>query len=66
MTTPNPTTMPGALRSPAGAVAKLIVDLAEVADDGKEISLDVADTIAALTQSYAALVSAQSERKATK
>lgn len=64
MATPTPAVMPGARLSPAGAVAKLITELAEAADDGQEISLDVVDSLAALTGAYAALLTAQNTRKA--
>ncbi|MFE5752893.1 hypothetical protein ACFQ7I_04070 [Streptomyces massasporeus] len=61
-----PAHMPGARLSPVGAVSKLITDLAEVADDGREINLDVVDSLSALTNAYAALITAQGTRTAAK
>jgi hypothetical protein len=58
--------MPGAKPSVAAAVSKLITDLAEIADDGPAIDLDTCDTIAGLTSAYAALLAAQSNRKAAR
>ncbi|WP_392840654.1 hypothetical protein [Streptomyces sp. LN500] len=62
--TATPAAMPGARPSVAGSVSKLITDLADVVDDGSAIDLDTCDTIAALTSAYAALLAAQSARKA--
>ncbi|MGW1730112.1 hypothetical protein [Streptomyces sp. NPDC001999] len=61
-----PAAMPGARQSLTGALATLITDLADIADDGSAIDLDTCDTLAALTSAYASLVAAQSTRRASK
>ncbi|MGW7255899.1 hypothetical protein [Streptomyces sp. NPDC054834] len=61
-----PAAMPGARLSPAGAVAKLITELAAIADDGAAIDLDVCESVANLTTAYASLLSAQADRKASR
>ncbi|WP_180685338.1 hypothetical protein [Streptomyces gossypiisoli] len=57
-----PANMPGAIKTPAGAVAKLITDLAEVADDGSAIDLEVVDSLAGLVTAYASLLQANANR----
>lgn len=62
----SPADMPGAKLTPAGALAKLITDLADAADNGQVIDLEVIDSLAGLTTAYAALLTAQATRTATR